>query len=313
MRKDPGIVVPGTPSLNRPLAFAMASTSALFLAFVGVLGQLAARELFVFPALFLRYLASTLVILSVLRGDALQTRRNIGKLDWLRVGSVLISQFCLFYYLNRGSLLIGMLLYNTGPLFSPLLARLLLGITFGIRTVVSLGLGFAGVALVLNPFGEHLDGTVLVALASGFFNSCSQLAFHQMSRHEQSPLRSLFPFYVLLTLCSIAPLPFVAEQSMSALGRLSQWHIVAVVIGLGVFGVLNQSAKSVAYRNVRNPANLGPFLYLSLVVAAIFDWVLYGQAPNRETLLGGALILASALTILFGTLARHKIAHDPIS
>ena len=183
----------------------MASTSALFLAFVGVLGQLATRELFVFPALFLRYLVSTLVILSVLRGDALQTLRNTGKLDWLRVGSVLISQFCLFYYLNRGSLLIGMLLYNTGPLFSPILARLLLGITFGIRTVVSLGLGFAGFALVLNPFGEHLDGTVLVALASGFFNSCSQLAFHQMSRHEQSPLRSLFPFYVLLTLCSIAP------------------------------------------------------------------------------------------------------------
>jgi drug/metabolite transporter (DMT)-like permease len=49
------------------------------------------------------------------------------------------------------------------------------------------------------------------------------------------------------------------------------------------------------------------------VAAAIFDWVLYGQAPNTETLLGGALILASALTILFGTLARHKIAHDPIS
>jgi hypothetical protein len=85
----------------------MASTSALFLAFVGVLGQLATRELFVFPALFLRYLVSTLVILSVLRGDALQTGRNIGKLDWLRVGSVLISQFCLFYYLNRGPLLIG--------------------------------------------------------------------------------------------------------------------------------------------------------------------------------------------------------------
>jgi drug/metabolite transporter (DMT)-like permease len=46
--------------------------------------------------------------------------------------------------------LIGVLLYNTRPLFSPLLARALLGITFGIRTVVSLALGFAGVVLVLN-------------------------------------------------------------------------------------------------------------------------------------------------------------------
>jgi drug/metabolite transporter (DMT)-like permease len=71
-----------------------------------------------------------------------------------------------------------------------------------------------------------------------------------------------------------------------ALGQLGRWETVAVVIGLGVFGVLNQSAKSVAYRNVRNPANLGPFLYLSLVVAALFDWVLYGQVRSTETLLG---------------------------
>jgi drug/metabolite transporter (DMT)-like permease len=85
------------------------------------------------------------------------------------------------------------------------------------------------------------------------------------------------------------------------------------VIGLGIFGVLNQYAKSVAYHNVRNPANLGPFLYLSLVAAAIFDWLLYGQVPNTETLVGGILILASALTILFGTLMRHKLAHDPPS
>ena len=104
--------------LNRPYAFAMASVSALFLALVGLLGQLATRELSVFPALFMRYLASTLVVLIVLRGAALQTLQKVSRLDYLRVGSVLISQFCLFYYFAHGSLLIGMLLYNTGPLFS---------------------------------------------------------------------------------------------------------------------------------------------------------------------------------------------------
>jgi drug/metabolite transporter (DMT)-like permease len=117
----------------------------------------------------------------------------------------------------------------------------------------------------------------------------------------------------LLTISSLAPLPFVGTQTKAALQGLGEWHILAVVIGLGLFGVLNQSAKSMAYQNVRNPANLGPFLYLSLVAAAVFDWALYGQAPDTQTLLGGVLILASALTILFGTLLRHKLAHDPIS
>jgi hypothetical protein len=71
----------------------MASVSALFLALVGLLGQLATRELSVLPALFLRYLASAVVVFIVLRGDALQTLKAIGRLDWLRVASVLISQF----------------------------------------------------------------------------------------------------------------------------------------------------------------------------------------------------------------------------
>ena len=300
-------------TLNRPYAFAMASVSALFLGLVGLLGQLATRELSVFPALFLRYLVATLVVLIVLRGAAFQTLQKASRLDYLRVGSVLISQFCLFYYFAHGSLLIGMLLYNTGPLFSPLLARWLLGITFGLRTVTSILLGFAGVALVLNPFGERMNAIVLVALTSGFFNSCSQLAFHQMSRNEGGPLKSLFPFYVLLTVCSIAPLPFVSGQTILAFERLGQWEMVALIIGMGVCGVLTQFAKSLAYRNVRNPANLGPFLYLSLVVAAFFDWIFYGQAPTPETLLGGMLILASAVTILLGTPKRHAISHHPDS
>ena len=163
--------------LNRPYAFAMASISALFLALVGLLGQLATRELSVFPALFMRYLASTLVVLIVLRGTALQTLRKVSRLDYLRVGSVLISQFCLFYYLAHGSLLIGMLLYNTGPLFSPLLARWLLGITFGLRTVTSLLLGFTGVALVLNPFGERMELSCWWRLPRGSLTPAHSLPF----------------------------------------------------------------------------------------------------------------------------------------
>jgi drug/metabolite transporter (DMT)-like permease len=98
-----------------------------------------------------------------------------------------------------------------------------------------------------------------------------------------------------------------------AFKRLGPWETLALVTGLGVFGVLNQFAKSLACRNVRNPANLGPFLYGSLVAAAFFDWILYGQVPPAETLLGGMFILASALTVALGTLKRHEISNHPIS
>jgi hypothetical membrane protein len=70
MRKVRGNSAHGIVTLNRPPAFAMASVSALFLALVGVFGQLATRDLSVLPALFLRFFAAELVILAVLRGKA---------------------------------------------------------------------------------------------------------------------------------------------------------------------------------------------------------------------------------------------------
>ena len=220
-------------TLNRPYAFAMASTSALFLALVGLLGQSATRELSVFSALFMRYLASTFIVLIVLRGTALQTLRKISRLDYLRVGSALISQFCLFYYLAHGSLLVGMLLYNTGPFVQPIAGALASRNHVWMVRRYQYPARVRGRYLGAKSFRRRMNAIVLVALASGFFNSCSQLAFHRMSRDEGSPLESLFPFYVLLTVCSIAPLPFVSEQTILAFERLGRWDTLALVIGLG--------------------------------------------------------------------------------
>jgi hypothetical protein len=113
-------------SLNRPLAFAMASASVLFFAFVGLFGQLATREFSLLTALFLRFFASVLVTLAILRGEAWRTLAKIRRLDLLRVGAVLISQFCL-YNLKDGSLLVGMLLYNIDRCLFPFLRAYCLG------------------------------------------------------------------------------------------------------------------------------------------------------------------------------------------
>lgn len=52
------------------------------------------------------------------------------------------------------------------------------------RTVLSVTLGFAGVALVLNPFGERLAGVELIALASGFFNDHSGTLLRHKLAHD---------------------------------------------------------------------------------------------------------------------------------
>src|SRR5262245_29870285 len=51
----------------------------------------------------------------------------------------------------------GTLLYNTGPLFTPIIAWLLWKKTIRVTGIVSIVLGFLGVALVLDPTRSTLD------------------------------------------------------------------------------------------------------------------------------------------------------------
>ncbi len=73
--------------------------------------------------------------------------------------------------------------------------------------------------------------------------------------------------------CARRWLPFAWEQTANAFGTSFSGMRWPYFAGPGVFGVLNQFAKSAEYRNPRNPANLGPFLYLSsLPRFRLFHW-----------------------------------------
>jgi drug/metabolite transporter (DMT)-like permease len=52
---------------------------------------------------------------------------------------------------------------------------------------------------------------------------------------------------------------------------------------------------------VRNPANLGPFLYLSIALSALVDWAVYDIVPSRLAVPGGILVFASAVVVSWRT------------
>jgi len=166
------------PPLKRKKAFAWITVSAVALTGTGAFAQLGIRETSIVFSLFVRFALAALILLVMAPLERLRSLRTIPTVQWLRVGFVMCSQSALFVYLAEGTLLNGMLLYNTGPLFTPLLAWMLWRKTIRATGIVSIVLGFVGVALVLDPTRSALDGMLLVGLASGFFNSCSQLSLY---------------------------------------------------------------------------------------------------------------------------------------
>lgn len=289
--------------LNRKKAFAWITASAVALTGTGAFAQLGIRATSIGFSLFLRFALAALILLVMAPLERLRSLRTIPPVQWLRVGFVICSQFALFAYLAEGTLLNGMLLYNTGPLFTPLLAWLLWRTTIRPTGIVSIVLGFVGVTLVLDPTRSVLDGMLLVGLASGFFNSCSQLSLYAGGRDGVvlSETDNLFQFFTLCATACLVVLLFRPAELTIGVQRLGEGAILASFIALAVCGVVNQYARSVAYRNVRNPANLGPFLYLSIALSALVDWAAYDIVPSRLALLGGVFIFASAAVVSWRT------------
>src|SRR5262245_7382206 len=286
--------------LNRKKGFAWMTLSAVGLTGTGGFAQVAIRATTIPFSLFVLFALCAAMLLLIAPRARL---RAIPRVQWARVGFVMCSQFALFAYLADGTLLNGMLLYNTGPLFTPILAWLLWKNTIRVTGIVSIVLGFLGVALVLDPTRSTLDRLMLLGLASGFFNSCSQLALYAGGADARAldEADNLFQFFALCAAACLVVLMLRPGDLALGIRRLGEPSVLVVFLALAVCALANQYARSVAYRNVRNPANLGPFLYLSIALSALVDWAGYGIVPSRLALLGGAFILASAAAVSWRT------------
>ena len=289
--------------LNRKKGFAWMILSAVGLTGTGGFAQVAIRATTIPSSLFVLFALCAAMLLLIAPRARLRALRAIPRVQWARVGFVMCSQFALFAYLADGTLLNGMLLYNTGPLFTPILAWLLWQKTIRVTGIVSIVLGFLGVALVLDLTRSTLDRLMLLGLASGFFNSCSQLALYAGGADARAldEADNLFQFFTLCAAACLVVLMLRPGDLALGMRRLGELSILVGFLALAACALANQYARSVAYRNVRNPANLGPFLYLSIALSALVDWAGYGIVPSRLALLGGAFILASAAVVSWRT------------
>jgi drug/metabolite transporter (DMT)-like permease len=144
------------------------------------------------------------------------------------------SASTLFVYLAKGTLLNGMLLYNTGPLFTPPLAWLLWRTTIRPTGIASIVLGFVGVTLVIDPTRSTLDGMTLLGLASGFFNSCSQLSLYAGGKEDPalSETDNLFQFFTLCAAACLVVLLFRPAELTIGAQRLGESALLASFVAL---------------------------------------------------------------------------------
>ncbi len=184
------------------------------------------------------------------------------------------------------------------PLLVTLMAGPLLGERIGRARWLAVGIGFAGVLLVVRPgSGLNLAG-VLWALGGAFSYALYQILTRKLSQAEH-PMRQLFYTALVGTAVTSAALPWIWQQAAPS---PLHWLLIA---SLGIYGGVGHFLLIHAFH--RAPASmLTPFTYVQLLWATLLGWLVFGNMPGAVTASGMAVIAGSGLWLALGERGRLR-------
>ncbi|HUG53757.1 MAG TPA: DMT family transporter [Vicinamibacteria bacterium] len=271
--------------LRRGAAYMVAS--ALLFAAMGVAVKIASTTLPETVVVFFRSSVGLLTLLPLIVGVDLRTRHPREHL--VRSLAGMASMYCFFYTLAHMRLAESVLLNYSLPLFMPVVESVWLGEPFPRRLWTPIVVGFFGIVLILRPGSGLVEPVALVGVASALFAAVAQVGVRRLTRTEPVP-RIVFYFAVTATLISAVPLPATWRTPA---GPEAWWAVIAC----GVAATFAQLAMTRAYAHAP-AAQVGPFIYSSVVFAGLLDWVFWRRLPDAFTVAGGLLVAGAGILSL---------------
>lgn len=202
------------------------------------------------------------------------------RLHLLRSFSGLAAMYCYFYTLAHLSLADAVVLSYTLPLFVPLIALGWLKEKVSSASWKGVGLGFVGIIFILKPGATIFDPIALIGVASGILGATAQVAIRRLTRTEPVT-RIVFLFALVATVVSAVPMLHV-EFALTV-------EILALLLLIGVLATAAQLLLTRGYASAP-AARVGPWIYASVVFAALIDWGFWSYTPNLLSMVGAVLV-----------------------
>lgn len=260
----------------------------LLFACMGVLVKIASHKFSSAELVFYRSLFGLLTIV-ILIGS---TRRSIATRYWKLhawrslLGFAALTLF--FYAIANLPLAAAVTLNYTSPLFLALLTMIFLRDEARPILLGAILIGFAGVALLLQPSFSGGDWlAALLGLLSGLLAGIVYLQVTQLGRLGEPEWRTVFYFTLVCTLGSGAWMLIHAFHAVAA----EDWITLGA---MGACATLAQLAMTRAYR-FGDPLVAGSLAYSTVVLASLFGLLLWGETLSPASWLGVALIIGSGV------------------
>jgi drug/metabolite transporter (DMT)-like permease len=267
----------------------------------------AVRDLPPFLSMALRHLVAGALLFAWVwyrRGGHLQ----LGRREW---GAAFIFGGALFL-VGHGGLAwaqqdvpsgVAALLVGTIPLWFAILARVAFGERLGRRALVGLVLGFAGLALLVDPSGE--EGAkpigVLVIAFSAFAWAAGSLWSRRLPLPQDTLLAAAMGMLaggaLLAVVSGLGGELDDARFTADALGAIGYMVVVGSLIGFSAYVWLLKVAPA---------STVSTYAYVNPVIAVILGW-----AFNDEVITGRTLLAGAAIVVGVALMVSRRVEKEP--
>ena len=250
---------------------------------------------FLSPAQIMFFLISGGLILfaliAVAKGENLKEPRAFAPVLLLRYCTEMIGLLGMIMALTAVPLSIVGAVTQASPILVAVGAAIFLRETVSWRRWSSIAIGFCGVVLVIQPWGESLDYAVLWAVVALVGFSVRDL----VTRLTPPDIASAS----LATFTMIAALPFTATWVLFTGEKFFpaeiNWIIVGCMVILGSVGYL----LLITSLRIGELSAIMPFRYSRIVFLLIFGVLFFGESPSLSMLLGSALVIVSGIYLMW--------------
>ena len=177
----------------------------------------------------------------------------------------------------------------TTPIWTALLAPLLLGERLTRSRLLAVALGFTGILIILRPGMETISLGALAVVAAAFGFALTHITSKGLTRTETT--RSIIFYMVVIQTILVAVPAFVMWVPIPA--QAWPWLLM-----LGVAGVTSHYCITQALRSA-DATIVAPIDFLRLPLIIILALFLYSEAVDMLVLLGAVLIIVGVFSTLW--------------
>jgi drug/metabolite transporter (DMT)-like permease len=240
--------------------------------------------------MWIRHLSQSLFVLALLarhgRWRAIHSAHpwfQIGRAS-CNIGSTYLFIFALAFVGLADAIAVSMV----GPLMLTALSVPFLGEKVGIRRWSAVVIGFAGALIIVRPGMDVVHPAAMLFLGASFLNALFQIGTRKVGAYDGVETTLFYTTATGLAITTVLVPFFWVEVPL--------W-VWALLVLQGLFAGAAHLFQTRAFK-MAPASTLAPMTYASLVFATLLGLVIWGDFPDRWTVLGALIVVGSGLYVI---------------